>query len=119
LVAIFLTIFLLNHVGRMWQQYDFVRDLTYFLSIAGRSNSMLVGLISSKDVIYFLLIIVLFLSFTILKIKGTMESRSWYFKASRYAFCVVIVLTIGYISHRPANTFYLDITRNKVNTIHP
>src|SRR5690606_16003043 len=37
-VAIFLTIFTLDRMGGLWQQYDFVRDLTYFLSMAGRTN---------------------------------------------------------------------------------
>lgn len=118
-VAIFLTIFALDRMGGLWQQYDFVRDLTYFLSMAGRTNKMMSGLITSKDLLYFLLIIAMFLAFTLFRLKGSMEAKPWFVKTSRYFLVVIVVLAVGYWTHRPANTLYWDITRDKVNTIHP
>src|SRR6201999_1520233 len=46
----------LAYVNQLWQKIDFVRDLTYFLSISGRTGKMIGGLITTKDVFYFLLI---------------------------------------------------------------
>src|ERR1700748_2787182 len=55
----------LSYIGTVWQDKDFVRDLTYFLSISGRANHMLEGLISTNDILYFLVIIFVFLAFGI------------------------------------------------------
>ncbi|MGE8426991.1 MAG: Gldg family protein [Sphingobacterium sp.] len=118
-VATFIIIFALSVVGNLWQQYDFVRDLTYFLSIAGRTERMLKGLITTSDVFYFLLIIAMFLWFTYFKVKGSMESKKWIKSFGQYMAVVLVVLTLGYVSSRPALIGYWDVTRNDVNTIHP
>jgi ABC-2 type transport system permease protein len=60
----------LKYVGSIGQSIDFVRDLTYFLSLSGRTENMLNGLITSGDIIYYLLIISLFLGLTILRLKS-------------------------------------------------
>jgi ABC-2 type transport system permease protein len=117
-VAVFVMIFIFNFIGGVWQQYDFVRDLTYFLAIGGRTEKFIAGLITSKDIIYYLLILTMFLYFTMVKIKSTAESRPWYINFSRYVGAFVIVLIIGYATHRPANTLYLDMTLSQKNTIH-
>lgn len=118
-IASFTVLFILNSVGRLWQQYDFIRDLTYFLSIAGRTEKMLIGLISTKDVLYYLLIIYMFVSFTLIRLKSGQENRPWYVKAFRYLLVAVSVLVIGYISSRPRFTGYLDTTARQENTLHP
>jgi ABC-2 type transport system permease protein len=43
-IATFLVFFVLTRISSLWQQYDFVRDLTYFLSMNGRTNKMVAGL---------------------------------------------------------------------------
>ncbi|OOG17953.1 hypothetical protein BWD42_11685 [Sphingobacterium sp. CZ-UAM] len=118
-VATFIVIFALSAVGNLWQQYDFVRELTYFLSISGRTERMLKGLITTSDVLYFLLIIGMFLCFTYFKVKGAMESKKWTKSFAQYIAVVLVVLTLGYASSRPALIGYWDVTRNDVNTIHP
>ena len=118
-IATFLVFFVLTRIGSLWQQYDFVRDLTYFLSMNGRTNKMVAGLITTKDVIYFLLIIGMFLSFTLFRVKGSMESIPWYKKTGRYMLVIIVVLGLGYVSSLPAYIGYWDTTRNNVNTIHP
>ncbi|MCH5687349.1 hypothetical protein LWM68_25655 [Niabella sp. W65] len=44
---------MLGNIDQVWQQYDFVRDLTYFLSLKNRTNRVLNGLLTTKDIIYF------------------------------------------------------------------
>jgi ABC-2 type transport system permease protein len=51
-IATFVLIFVLNRIGGLWQQYDLVRDLTYFLSLGSRTGKMVSGLITTNDVIY-------------------------------------------------------------------
>jgi len=115
----FLMVFILSRIGTLWQKYDFVRDLTYFLSISGRTAKMLRGLIVSKDVIYFLAIMYIFVGFTLVKMKSSRESKPWYIKVSRYIAIFASALAIGYIFSLPKLTLYWDTTATKFNTLHP
>ena len=68
----------LNYVGEVGQDYAFVRDITYWLSISGRADEFINGLICSEDLFYFLLIIALFLTLSVLKLRaGRRKSISW------------------------------------------
>jgi ABC-2 type transport system permease protein len=118
-LSTFVMIGILSYIGSLWQQYDFVRDLTYFLSISGRTESMLNGLIATKDIIYFLIIVYIFLALSIYKLKAGRESKSMLAKTGRYVLVVVSALVIGYITSRPALIGYLDTTAKKVNTLTP
>lgn len=118
-VCTFVMIGILSFIGTIWQGLDFVRDLTYFLSIQGRTQKMLFGLISSKDVLYFLVIIFMFIGFTYFKLKSGIESRPFIVKAMRYVMVVVIGLAVGYVSSRPVFTLYTDTTVHQEQTLTP
>ena len=107
----------LSYIGTVWQDIDFVRDLTYFLSISGRADHMLLGLITTKDLLYFGVIIFIFLSFSIYKLQGDRESKPAWIKAARYVGIVVVALAIGYISSRPGLIGYLDLTATRSMTL--
>lgn len=109
----------LYYVGQIWQNIDFVRDLTYWLSLNFRTYFMLDGLIGSKDVIYFILVVLLFNGLTILKLKGDGESAAPMLKTMRYVALVVCVLMAGYLTSRPSVSFYYDTSRNKSRTLTP
>lgn len=116
-VLTFVVFFILNSISALWQQYDLVRDITYFLSIAGRANYLLSGLISTRDIFYFLLITVMFLLFAMIKLKSTQESRPWTISFARYSVVFIIVLIIGYVSGRAGHVAYWDVSARKLNTI--
>lgn len=117
-IGSFVVLLILSMIGNLWQRYDFVRDLTYFLSIGGRAEKMtLRGLITTKDIIYFAVIVYMFLGFTLLKLRAARELKPWYVKAGRYLAVFTTALAIGYISSRPALIGYLDATAGKTNTI--
>ncbi|MCF4100781.1 Gldg family protein [Gillisia sp. M10.2A] len=107
----------LNFVGNIGQSIDYVRDITYWISITGRADNFINGLISSKDVIYFLLVIGLFLALTITRLNSGRVSRSGIIKTGKYATFVIAVLLIGYISSLPAFDGYYDTTRFKDRTL--
>ncbi len=107
----------LSYIGTVWQDKDFVRDLTYFLSISGRADHMLEGLINTKDILYFLVIIFVFLGFGIYKLQSDRESKPVWVKASRYTLIVVAALTIGYLTSRPGWIGYWDNTSTKTMTL--
>ncbi|WEK33645.1 MAG: Gldg family protein [Candidatus Pseudobacter hemicellulosilyticus] len=109
----------LNYIGTLWQDIDLVRDLTYFLSIAGRSDQLIQGLISSKDLFYFGIVITLFLGFTMLKLLAGRESKPALVRAGRYTWLFLLALTLGYFSSRAWAAFYYDATITKSQTLTP
>ncbi|MEV4886917.1 Gldg family protein [Chitinophaga ginsengisegetis] len=118
-LASFTVIFILSRIGGLWQKYDFVRDLTYFLSLQNRTGKMLQGLITTKDVIYFIVVSWMFVGFTLIKLRNGREVKPWYIKAGRFAGVFAVTLMTGYITSRPAITGYWDTSATKMNTIHP
>ncbi len=110
---------LLSYIGTIWQEYDFFRDLTYFLSISGRSMNMIDGLITTKDVLYFVVIIGAFLGFSIYKLQDERTKKPIGLRAGRYAGIVVSVMLISYISSRPGLIGYWDTTAIRSNTLSP
>jgi len=109
----------LNFVGQIGQNYDFIRDITYWLSISGRADNMVNGLITSRDVIYFLLVIALFLCLSILKLNFGRQTLSPASKTLRYSLLIAFIIGIGYVSSLPVFTGYYDTTRFKDRTITP
>ena len=107
----------LSYVGTVWQDIDFVRDLTFFLSISGRASHMMLGLLTTKDIFYFLLITGMFLALTFYKLKGERETRSGWLKAARYGGVVLSTVLTGYFVSRPAWVGYLDVTATKSQTL--
>ncbi len=115
----FTVFFALSVVSGLGQQYDLIRDITFFLSIAGKAELMINGLITSRDVLYFILVTCLFLGFTIIKINSTQESKSWTIVFSRYLVLMAVFLCFGYFSSRSGHVAYLDLTDRQLNTIRP
>lgn len=108
---------LLNFMSSVGQSIDFVRDITYWMSLSDRVDNFRIGLISSKDVIYFLLIISLFLTLSIMRLNAGRSSYSSTTKAIRYSVVVASVLFIGYLSSLSVFNGYYDTTRFKTNTL--
>ena len=109
----------LNFIGELGQDQDFIRNITYWMSIAGRTDNMVNGLIKSRDIIYFILVIGLFLSLTIMKLNSGRQTLSFAKKAMRYSVLFALVLVIGYVTSLPKFTAYFDTTRFKDRTISP
>jgi ABC-2 type transport system permease protein len=118
-ICTFIMIGILSKIGDLWQNIAFVRELTYFLSINGRAQKLMQGLVTTKDIIYFVVIIYIFLGLSIYKLKSGMESRPFVIKAGYYAGIVVTGLLLGYITSIPQLTGYYDATNNQSMTLTP
>lgn len=116
-LSTFAVLFILGAIGGLWQRYDLVRDLTYFLSLQNRTQKMLNGLIVTRDVIYFIVVAMMFVCFTVIRLKAGRQSSPWYIKTGRYLLVLGVTLVIGYFSSRPMLTGYLDATATKRNTV--
>lgn len=107
----------LNYIGDVGQDIAFVRDITYWLSISGRSYQFIEGMICSEDVIYFLVVILLFIGLSVLKLQAERQKCSWAKTWGRYGGVVALALLVGYCSSRPKLMFYYDATATKSNTL--
>lgn len=116
-IATFILLFAIQRVGTLWQEYDFVRELTFFLSIRGRTETIVQGLVTTKDVLYYLLIAALFLSFAYFRLLHERDKVSASKKVARYVGTFLLVITVGYLTSIPGYIGYWDATREDINTI--
>lgn len=113
------TLSILNFVGNLGQNIDFIRDISFWLSISGRAEQFLWGLICSEDVIYFVIVTILFIVLSIIRLESDRQNNTKLVKTFKYVGAVVICLLIGYITSRPIFKVYYDATENKQHTLTP
>ena len=109
----------LQYVGSVGQNINFIRDLTYFLSLSGRSDELLKGLLNSRDLIYFLTIIGLFLSLCIFRLNAARSPQRPIVLISKYVGIATIALFLIYFSSRPSLIWYKDMTAQQTRTLTP
>ncbi|WP_442588811.1 Gldg family protein [Pedobacter sp. AW31-3R] len=108
---------LLNYVKGVGQDIEFVRDITYWLAMTGRSGTFVDGMINSENLLYFITVIALFLGFTIIKLQAGRQKSTWTSTLGRYAAVFFVAILIGYFSSKPYAKVYYDATRTKENTL--
>jgi ABC-2 type transport system permease protein len=107
----------LNYVKNVGQEIAFVRDITYWLAISGRCDTFISGMITSEDLLYFLIVISLFITFTIIKLQSGRQRKARIFSFMQYAGVLCAALLLGYFSAKPKLMAYYDATRTKANTL--
>ena len=109
----------LNFIGDVGQSISFVRDITYWLSISGRTYPFLSGMICSEDVLYFIIVISLFIILSVMRLQAARKRRSKAVTFARYFAVIGGALFIGYLTSLPVSKFYYDATALKKNTLTP
>lgn len=117
-IGTFVALGFIASLGNFFQGYDYIRNITYFLSVNGRTERMLNGLITTRDLIYFVSMVGLFILFTIIKTKSVTESKSWRVSAGRYIASLSVAIVILLASSIHGWIGYWDVTRSKINTLH-
>lgn len=121
-VAAILTLAMLTvlaYVRNWWQDIEFVREITYWLSISGRADELIAGLICSEDVLYFIIVSVLFLSLSIIRLQANRQKSRWTVTFGKYVWVLVGACLLGYLSSRQKLMTYYDTTATKENTLTP
>lgn len=118
-IGTFVLLVLFSALQLMFQGTDYLRNVTYFLSSSGRAESMLGGLLTTRDIIYFLAIIAFFIACTIFKTRSVTESKPWRVSASRYLLALTITVVVLILTSIHGYIGYCDVTRAKKNTLHP
>ena len=107
----------LNWIVGIGQEYAFIRDITYWMSFESRVGNFIKGMLCSEDVLYFIILSLMFLCFSVLKMQLQRERCSLTSKVLRYVGVFVVAMLLGYITSRPALKLYYDATYTKVNTL--
>ncbi|WP_065220359.1 MULTISPECIES: Gldg family protein [Butyricimonas] len=114
---VFLTF--LNYVDRIWQDIDFVRDVTFWLSLPRHAWTFISGMICSEEIAYFITFPAMFVWFSIVRLSSRVQRSSWVQGLMKYAGVFLLMGLIAYVSSRPALMGYLDMTREKSLTLTP
>ena len=108
---------LLGYIREVGQDMEFVRDITYWLAISGRCETFINGMITSEDVLYFLIVICLFIGLSILKLQSGRQKKSAWLAFGQYATIFIVAILLGYFSAKPMFKKYVDVTQTKFNTL--
>ena len=73
-----------TYVKGMWQAVPFVREITYWFGMTGRSDNFMNGMICSEDVLYFVVVVLLFLLMTIIRLQSRRQKVSFLTTVGRY-----------------------------------
>lgn len=111
------TLAALNYIGNMWQGVPVLKDIVNFLYIAGHAENMNMGFIKSKDILYFIIMTVLFLGLAVFYLDDMLRFRTKSEKIKRYALFTALMLLLGCLSGTRQLTLYFDTTAVKFNTI--
>lgn len=109
----------LTYVKGMWQGIEFIREITYWFGISGRSGEFMSGMICSEDVLYFIVVVALFLFMTIIRMQTRRQKMSWIVSFSKYFAVWIAAIFLAYMSSRPALMTFYDATDTKINTLTP
>lgn len=116
-IGTFAVLTVLQMMGGLLQGYDFWRDITYW--ICNAPHGPIAGLINSGDVLYYVLLPVLFISLSIMKLQFARQCKPWYINAGKYLVLVIIVVGIGYATSRRTTVFITDLSRHEQLTLTP
>ena len=118
-IGTFAVLMILSMIGGWWQEYDFIRDVTYWLSINGRCSTFIGGLICSEDVLYFVIVVCLFLALTIIRLNSVRQKIRFVITLGRNIGVIFLACFLGYLSALPQMKLYHDATSTKMNTLTP
>ena len=110
---------LLQWIGGVGQDIEFVRDVTYWACISGRASEFISGLICSEDLLYFIFVSAFFLTLSVIYLNSKRRNVSRGVLLGKYVLVFVCLVLLGYLSSRPRLMCYYDATRQKVNTLTP
>lgn len=118
-VGTFVILMLLSMVSGWGQEYDIIREITYWFGINGRAATFIFGMICSEDLLYFPVIIAMFLSLTIIRLNAVRQKQRFGVTFRKNMSVIILTCVVAYFSSQPVLTKYYDATSTKQNTLTP
>ncbi|MBS7198909.1 MAG: Gldg family protein [Bacteroidales bacterium] len=118
-IGTFAVLIILSSIGGWWQEYDIIRNITYWFAMPGRSSEFIFGMICSENVLYFVIVVCLFLTLTIIRLTAVRQNVRFVVTLGRNVGTIFIACFLGYVSALPQMKVYYDATATKINTLTP
>lgn len=107
----------LSFLWKFGQRIPIVADVAYWFSPEARITYLTRGLLASKDLIYFLLIVALFLGLTFVKLSSEQQNDARW-RRFGWTFVLVFGVTfVGLVTSLPRFTAYFDTTHSREYTL--
>lgn len=116
-VGTFAILAALNFMSEISLNNEFFRDVTYWLSLPGRTYSFREGLLPTDDFAYFIIVTALFLALSIFKLDTQRTVMTGIRKVGGYLCICTAALVLAYATSSPYLKYYYDATYAKSNTL--
>ena len=113
----FVVLGVLSFIGQFFQGIPILNDVAFWLSLTGRAEDFINGLIKSQNIAYFLILTLLLLFWTIKQLEFAKKSSNATIKLGNYGVPLLVAVVIARLTSLPEWTFYYDTTDNKRNTV--
>lgn len=111
---------LLDFLGSVAQGVPVISDIFYWLSISSHIDQTRQGLITSSDVIYYLVIALLFLYLTHASLESKrLQGQEQTRRRLGMVVAVAVAMLIGYVASLPILSSYKDMTAVQSHTLNP
>lgn len=110
---------ILKQIGGIWQDIEGVREITYWLGIDGHVDNLFNGLITSEDILYYVLVSALFVSWSIVYISISRQAVSLFKRSAYYIGIAAIIIGIGILTTQPKLKYYYDTSYENANSLKP
>ena len=118
-VGTFVVLMLLSMISGWGQEYDVIRDITYWFGINGRASTFILGMICSEDVLYFPVLVAVFLALTIIRLNAVRQKQRFTVTLGKNMAVIFLACIVAYLSSRPILIKYYDTTSTQQNTLTP
>lgn len=119
-IATVVLLFSLNSLAGLTLGIPLLDGLIYWLSISAHLADTNNGLINSKDLLYYLLIVALFVGLSILSLRAQrLQGKPLLKVRGVMAGAVVVALSLGSLSSKPTLNATWDWTATQRHTLHP
>ena len=112
-------LWILQFVDNWFQLVPVVNELTSWASLGGRTGVMREGLLSSPDIIYFVVMILVFLGFSTLRISLLRTGGSRLEITLKAVAIALVGAGIGWLASQPQVSVYIDTTFDRRNSLSP
>ena len=116
-IVTFAVLFALSSVSEWFRAVPVLNEVTYWISLSGRAESLRSGLIATDNVAYFAVIIIVFVGFTVLRIRRLRTGESLTSVSVKGAAILSACVAIGLVLSLPQLTRSFDTTYDRRNSL--
>ncbi len=116
-IATLAVLFTFSSVSDWFGATPVLNEVAYWASFSGRAADFNSGLIASENVIYYLAIILIFLSLSTIRVMGIRSGTRWPEAVAKGGLLSAGIVCAGWFSSSPQYSLYFDFTENRRNSI--